>query len=55
MLLFVRPLFAAVTVSVTPSTSSVLPGSIRSVYSNVQGDANTAVTWSASGGSHDIA
>ena len=42
---------AAVTISVTPITSSVLPGSVRSVYSNVQGDANIAVTWSASGGS----
>ncbi|MFA4830783.1 MAG: hypothetical protein WC618_01225 [Patescibacteria group bacterium] len=42
---------AAVTISVTPITSSVLPGSVRSVYSNIQGDANVAVAWSASGGS----
>lgn len=44
-------LYAAITVSLTPASSTVLPGSIRSVYSNVQGDANTLVTWSASGGS----
>ncbi len=43
-------LFAAVTVSVAPTTESVLTGSVRSVYSNVQGDANVGVTWSASGG-----
>lgn len=41
---------AAVTVSVEPAINSVLPGSLRSVYSNVQGNANIAVTWSASGG-----
>lgn len=38
-------------VAVTPSSSTVLPGAVRSVYSNVQGDANLAVTWSATGGS----
>ena len=42
--------YAAVTVSVNPVDSKVLPGSVRSVYSNVQGDANVAVTWSTSGG-----
>jgi hypothetical protein len=49
---FVLPNFviAAVSISVTPTSSSVLPGSVRSVYSNIQGDANLNVIWSTSGG-----
>lgn len=41
---------AVVTISVHPTSDTVLPGSERSVYSNIQGDANVGVTWSASGG-----
>lgn len=51
LLTFVSKVNAVVTISVTPVTSSVLPGSVRSVYSYVQGDANVNVSWSASGGS----
>lgn len=35
----------------TPTADSVLPGSVRSVYSNVQGDSNVSVSWQANGGS----
>ncbi len=41
---------AVVTVSTTPTESRVLPGSVRSVYSKVQGHPDIAVNWSASGG-----
>ena len=50
LLLPIRAL-AEVTISVTPTADNVLPGGIRSIYSNVQGDANTSVSWTASGGS----
>jgi len=41
---------AAVSISVNPTTDSILPGSIRSVYSNVQGATDISATWTASGG-----
>lgn len=41
---------AAITVSVSPTADTVLPGSVRTVYSNTQGATNTAVSWIADGG-----
>jgi len=43
-------LWGAVTISVSPTSDQILPGSVRSVYSNVQGATALNVTWTVSGG-----
>lgn len=48
LLLIPQIVFASVTVN--PSADSVLPGSIRTVYSNTTGETPTSVTWSTSCG-----
>jgi hypothetical protein len=41
---------AVVSITVIPTSDTVLPGSVRSLYPDVEGDTNVAVTWSASEG-----
>jgi hypothetical protein len=52
LLILIIPItvFAGVTISVTPTSDIVLAGSVRSIYANVQGNADTSVTWTASCG-----
>ncbi|MFZ4859894.1 MAG: hypothetical protein ACOYL3_26300 [Desulfuromonadaceae bacterium] len=50
LVIFPTCVLASVTISVTPTADSVLTGSERSIYSNVQGDSNVSVTWSTNGG-----
>ena len=40
-----------VSITVVPTSGSVLSGSVRQIYSNVQGHENANVTWSTNGGS----
>lgn len=48
-------LMAEVTITLSPTSSMVLPGGARRIYPLVQGDSNTTVQWSANGGLLNVA